>query len=123
MNWKFWKKEAEPQGTGNGQEKRLSRPKEMPEAVGRYLVVDLHEDPDWVWDLKVVERQRGQGKHLFDIRVFDPYQTGTQGTRISHYGSFDEHPELVLFEGWFDKKTRKVALEKKQGSAKVPEAA
>jgi len=29
----------------------------------------------------------------------------------------------VLFEGWFDKKTRKVALEKKQGSAKVPEAA
>jgi len=123
VNWKFWKKETESQDTGNGQEKRLSRPKEMPEAVGRYLVVDLHEDPDWVWDLKVVERQRDQEKHLFDIRVFDPYKAGTQGAKISNYGSFDGHPELVLFEGWFDKKTRKVVLEKRQGSARVPEAA
>lgn len=123
MNWKFWKKQAEGQGSGNVQETRLSRPKEIPEAVGRYLVVDLHEDPDWVWDLKVVERQQEQEKTVYDIRVFDPYKVGAQGIRISDYQSFDTHPELVLFEGWFDKKTRKLGLEKRQGSEKVPEAA
>lgn len=123
MNWKFWRKQAEGQGPGNDHEKRLSKPKEIPEAVGRYLVVDLHEDPDSVWDLKIVERQQEQEGKVYDIRIFDPYKVGTQGMKITDYHSFDAHPELVLFEGWFDKKTRKLGIEKRQGSGKVPEAA
>lgn len=123
MNWKFWKKQEEEQVPGDNHEKRLSKPKEIPEAVGRYLVVELHEDPDWVWDLKVVERRREQEKQMYDIRVFDPYKVGTQGIKITDYQSFDVHPELVLFEGWFEKKTRKLGIERRQGAGKVPEAA
>ncbi len=45
MNWKFWKK------TGTDP---LPKPKELISDLGKYLVVNLQYDPDWVWQLKMV---------------------------------------------------------------------
>lgn len=101
----FWKK----QGTGAA---ALPGPKEIPELVGRYLVVEKKRDPDWVWKLKgVVRPNPSKGKKSFDIRVFDDAAVATAGVKVKDYTSFDDHPEMVLFEGWFDKDSLKVVVE------------
>jgi hypothetical protein len=33
--------------------------------------------------------------------------------RIVNYITLDDHPELILFQGWFDKETNEVQLQKK----------
>jgi hypothetical protein len=39
---------------------RLPGPKEIPELVGRYMVLEDKKNPDWVWHLKGVVRQVGK---------------------------------------------------------------
>ena len=42
MKLKFWQKDT-PDGTAP----RMSKPKEIPDQIGRYLVVTLKQNPDW----------------------------------------------------------------------------
>ena len=44
MSWNFWKKGPEKGELSKEKEEKLSKPKEIPEAVGRSLVVDLGKD-------------------------------------------------------------------------------
>ena len=129
MGWKFWKsddqgnepvKNNEPVRNG---EHKLSGPKELPDTVGRHLVVKLHKDPDWVWNLKAVVRHREESKSLFDIRVFDEVKTRANQVKVRDYRSFDEHPEEILFEGTFDKKSQKVIVEEKSKPETISRAA
>lgn len=115
----FWKKRA---GTGEpSQEKaaKLPGPRDIPEPVGRHLVVQLGKNPDWVWNLKSVVRRRQEGKDSYDVRVFDRAQVAEQKVSVQDYTSLDEHPELILFEGWFDKKSMEVHTEEKEKSVEV----
>jgi hypothetical protein len=121
MGWKIWKKKSAGEEQTNAKRKKLSRPKDIPQSVGQYLVVDLKKDPDWVWDLKAVARQREEGKYLYHLRVFDEYQARLRKVEVKDYTSLDGHPDLILFEGWFDKETDKVQLEEK--SVPKPRAA
>ena len=117
MNWKFWKKEP---GTGLQEgATKLQRPKEIPEPVGRDLIVNLRQDPDWVWSLKSVVRRRQEGKDTYDVRVFDANETVSKKVAVKDFTTFDEHPELILFEGWYNKKTRDVHVEEK-GKSQTP---
>jgi hypothetical protein len=34
--------------------------------------------------------------------------------RIRNYNSFQEHPEFMLYEGWFDKNTEHIALKERE---------
>ena len=113
MNWKFWQKKPEQVST-EPKVVKLPGPKSIPEPVGRHLVVQLGKDPDWVWKLEAVVRQRPESKSAFDIRVFDRNQTESNKLRIINYNSFDAHPELILFEGWYDKKSMKVEIAVKE---------
>lgn len=110
MNWRFWKKEAEGEVSVATKPEKLSGAKEIPSAVGRYLVVNLGKDPDWVWNLKAFLRVRTGGKSSFDVRVFDKAQATSKRVALKDYNSLDGHPELVLYEGWFDKKSNLVEL-------------
>lgn len=103
----FWKKKSPG-------EIKLSRPKTIPDPVGRFLVVKLGQNPDWVWNLKSVVKPRGEEKNSFDVRVFDSAQQSSQGVTVKNYNSLDEHPELILFDGWFNKKTQEVHVENRQ---------
>ena len=103
----FWKKKD-----ASGVE--LSSPKGIPEVVGRFLVVNLGKNPDWVWNLKAVTKSRPNEKDVFEVRVFDQSQAASQKLRVQDYNSFNEHPGLVLYEGWFNKKTFEVKVEAKQ---------
>lgn len=42
-------------------------------------------------------------KGTFDVRVFDGIQAISQKITIKDYNSLTEHPELILYEDWFNK--------------------
>ena len=108
MSWKFW-------GDHSAAEKsqRLPRPKGLPNPVGRTMVVEKGENPDWVWELRSVERPRDGGKDCFDVRVFDPNATSEKEISVRDYNSLDQAPDLILYSGWYDKKTSQAVLEKR----------
>ena len=108
MSWQFWKKSA------NNDVEKLPSPKDIPETVGRHLVVKMHKDPDWVWSLKgVLKRHQPDAKTTFDFRVFDERDAASKRISVKNYKSLDDHPELILFDGWYDKKTLQVYVEEK----------
>jgi hypothetical protein len=96
-------KEPETQKAG-----KLPGPRSIEELVGRELITTLHSDPDWMWQLRSVIRQRADGPHRFDFRVFDEAQLAAKKVKIKDYNSFDHYPELVLYQGWFDKVSMEV---------------
>jgi len=107
----FWKKKA---GTSEPKAKKLPGPKYMPDMVGGHLVTDYHQNPDWVWKLKAVVRRRPESKDAFDVRVFDDVEAATKKIKVHNYLSLDEHPELILYEGWFNNESRQMELEAKK---------
>ena len=121
MGWKIWKKKSAEGEQPKAKIEKLSRPKEIPQLVGQYLVVEFKKDPDWVWDLKAVVRKRPESKSSYNVRVFDEYQARLKKVGVKDYTSLDGHPDLILYEGWFDDKTAKVQLEEK--SVPTPRAA
>jgi len=102
----FWKRKE----TNEGEEK-LPGPKGIPELVGRYMVVEEKKGPNWVWKLKGVVRPAGK-KKAFYCRVFDEAQVAQVGVKVKDWTSLDEHPELILWEGYFDKETNIARPEK-----------
>jgi hypothetical protein len=88
--------------TGTG---KPFRPKEIPDPVGRYMVVNMNQDPDWVWNLKYVSRPVENRNKVFYIRVFSVIETTRRGATVMNYESLDDHPELVLCSGVLDKYT------------------
>ena len=107
----FWKKKA---ATSEPKVEKLKGPKDIPDIVGGHLVVDFNQNPDVVWKLKAVKRRRQESKNAFDVRVFDDVEAATKNIKIVNYDTLDEHPELILFDGWFDNELRQVQLEDKK---------
>ncbi len=99
----FWKKKTTSDS--------LPGPKEIPEHVGRHLVVALKENPDLVWSLKGVVRQRPEGNHAFDFRIFNAAEAATKNIKVIDYNQLAEYPDLILYAGWFDKKTFHVNID------------
>jgi hypothetical protein len=106
MQWRFWRREPSGGGGSNTGGVKLPKPKELPSQIGMYLVVHEKLDPDWVWKLRCVVRQRPEHKRYFDFRVFDPEAARTANVRILDYASLDPHPALILFKGRYDKDIR-----------------
>ncbi len=113
MSWKFWEKKKEGADSQAGKVKKLPRPKELPSSVGRYLVVNLKQDPDWVWSLRCVLRQREAKKNEMDIRIFDVSDAQVKGVSVRDYDSFETHPGAILFEGWYDKISHAAEIHRK----------
>lgn len=107
MGWKFWQKK-----TGEGdvpKVKKLPKPKDLPTGVGRFLVVDMKLDPDWVWNLKSVSAPR-EDRSSFDIRIFDEAEASAKDVWIKDFATLENHRDLILFEGWYDKNTWKMDI-------------
>ena len=93
----------------DGSEK-LPGPKRIPDPVGQSLVVTFKEDSNWTWSLKAVMKPDGN-KDSFSIRVFSDSMAGSAKVSIKDYHSLDEHTELILYEGSFDKVNKKATLQ------------
>jgi len=105
---------AEPE-----KKEKLPGPKSMPDLVAKYLIEKLGRSSDWVWRLMVVIRPNPKGEKAFDVRVFAPYEATEKRINVKNYATLDEHPELVLFEGWFDKAAKQAELVEKGERIKV----
>ncbi len=116
MSFKFWGKKGEVSS------RKLPGPKEIPYPVGRYLVVDRGHDPDWVWGLLGVLLPREGEKNTFQVRVFSANDASMKGISVKDYHSLDEHPDVIIFQGCFDKKTLEV-VEIESPSDSKPRAA
>jgi hypothetical protein len=110
MGWKFWKKNEN--GAAQGKSQKLGKPREIPQEVGRYLVVAEKLDPDWVWSLMCVRRPRENSKSIFDIRIFSAESAAQKRVKVRDYVTLDNHMDLVLFAGWYNRETNKVELER-----------
>jgi len=111
MNWRFWKKDNSGNDPG-ATAKKLPRPKDLPQEIGRHLVVEESLDPDWVWSLKCVMLPQAEGATIYDFRIFSESSAEQKGVRVKNYTALDDQPDLILFEGWIDRKSRQFKFEK-----------
>jgi len=107
----LWKKKESSIALSGENSLKLEKPKELPENVGRHLVVEQNLDPDWVWSLKCVRKTKENSKSAFDIRVFSQESADQKGVKVRDYSTLEDHMDLVIFAGWYDKGSRKVQLE------------
>jgi len=105
MKWNFWSKNEE-----NAQTVKLPKPREMPQALGMYLVTRLNQNPDVVWKFKAALLPREGSKHLFAVRIYNPVVVNDRNIRVVNYNSLDEAPDLILFQGTYDEQRGKVEL-------------
>jgi len=114
----FWKKKTATEEPSKPKAEKLPGPRSIEELVGRQLVMNLKKDPDWVWQLRSVVRRTSGGAHRFDFRVFDAAQVAAKKrVKVKDYTSFDNYPELILYQGWFDKVSMEVHFEEKKQMA------
>jgi hypothetical protein len=81
---------------------KLPGPCGIPEIVGRHMVTVENKDADWVWNLKGLIRPT-DSKKVFYCRVFSERETAKLGIKIKDWTSLDGHPELIVWEGDYDK--------------------
>jgi len=64
--------------------------------------------PDLVWGLKAVLISRSDEQNVIDVRVYSSNETQRNGVQVVNYHSLDDHPTLVIFDGWYNKETHSV---------------
>ena len=89
---------------------KMEKPRDLPEAVGRKMVVDMKLDPDLVWSLKYVSRPSEGRPKSREFRIYNPVTTNQVGFVVKNWTSFDERPELVMYSGCYDKSAGQVDL-------------
>ena len=113
MKWKFWERGTSDEAAPlSGGKPKLPGPRDLPQAVGQHLVTREKMDPDLVWTFKCVQRPVEGSKHRYDIRVYNPAMSNHAGVRITNYLSLDDHPELILYYGWYDKSSSAFEIHK-----------
>lgn len=117
MFWEKWKKKLASGEPSKPEAEKLPGPRSIEELVGRQMVVDLKLDPDWTWKLRSVVRRRTGGPHRFDFRVFSGTQVDAKKMKVNDYTSFDNYPDLILYQGWFDKVSMEVHFEENKPMA------
>ncbi len=110
IKWKFWQKAVQPIDPSDSKNDKLQKPRELPDRVGRHMVVKMELDPDWVWSLRCVYRKKADQPGMFEIRIVDTRDLSSAGMRQLNYGSLDLHPELVLYQGSYKKDTDQVHI-------------
>ena len=100
-------KKKNPDGTD-----KLPGPKGVPDPVGSTLVVQFKEDPGWAWALKAVLKPKEE-KDVFDIRVFSDSAAGSAKVSVKDYHTLDDHPNLILYDGIYDKNKKRAQLQQR----------
>ena len=83
---------------------KLPGPKFIPDILSDYLVRRMAKESGWVRGLSVLMRPRAGGEKGFDVRIFAEHEAATSRAKIKDYTTLDEHPNLILYEGWFEDK-------------------
>jgi hypothetical protein len=89
---------------------KLPGPRGVPDPVGSSLVVQHKEDPNWAWALKAVLKPKAE-KGIFEIRVFSDQTAIAAKVSVKDFNSLDGHPDLILYDGIYDKGKKKAHLQ------------
>lgn len=77
--------------------------KEIHDGIWGHLVSEHKIDVDTLSkDMRCIEREGlldGKGKVTF-VRVFRPAAAAQKGVEVTGWETFDQHPDLILFEGY-----------------------
>ncbi len=106
----FWSKRSEKE---EAKEERLRGPQAIPELVQEHLVAETKMDPVLARVLKDVVLKSATQDNGWKIRIFDDSEALAKKVQVKNYTSLDEHPELVIYDGWFDERSKQVKLEEK----------
>jgi hypothetical protein len=107
----FWGKKSAKE---EEKKEKLPGPQAIPGLVEKHLVAERKMDPDLVKLLKAVVRKSETGETAFNIRVFDQSEGLARKVEVKDYTSLDECPDLIIYEGWFDERSKQVKLEEKK---------
>ena len=107
----FWKKEPAVEEPSKLKVEKMPEPKQIPGLVEKHIIAEYKMDPDLTRILKAVVRASSTEEGVFNIRVFDESETLAKKIQVKDYTSLDNHPDLIIYEGWFDEKSKRVELE------------
>jgi hypothetical protein len=97
----FWKKKTAKTSEGPTKIDRL-----LTEIIGNEWTKVSSVSDHWVI-YKAVTRMHKDNGSVSDIRVFDEWSAKQRRVKVTGYESLDAHPDLVIFEGWLDRKAKK----------------
>jgi hypothetical protein len=107
----FWNKKS---GNEGSKKVKLSGPQSVPVFVQKHLIAEKKMDSDLVQLLKAVVAKKSNGGRAFNIRIFDGSDASARKAAVKDYGSLDEHPELIIYEGEYDEGAKQINLEEKK---------
>lgn len=94
-------------------------PREVEAYVGRLLAGEWGKVPPrsdhWVKFMEV-KRHRLDDKNVVDIRIFDESEANEKHVKVRDYSSLDQYPDLVLFEGWYNRKNKTSQIKLKKAA-------
>ena len=94
-------------------------PKDVPWSAHWYLVSTLKVPSESLKGLlSLLKVGFWDGKPVTFIRIYDPFAI-EQTLQVKDFASLDLHPELILYEGYWEKSTNFVFLERR-AAAKPP---
>jgi hypothetical protein len=106
----FWSKKS----VKDEDKKKLPGPGLIPGPVQKQLVGEYKMDPELVQLLKAVVRARQDDQRGVDFRVFDQSEAKAKGIDVLDYTTIDQHPDLVLYDGWFDQSTKELRMQERR---------
>jgi hypothetical protein len=59
----------------------------------------------WV-EYLAVSRPNPENKQHLSVRIFDKWCADQKKVAVQDFSSLDVHPDLILMEGWYDRKSR-----------------
>lgn len=88
-------------------------PKELPWSAHRYLVTMLSVPSESLKGLRSLQKVGfWDGRQVTFIRIYDPLAV-ERTVKISDFASLDLHPQLILYEGYWEKASDFVFLERR----------
>ena len=102
-----------------GKKKKNQKPEELSGYLSRIMAEELEKAPPstdhWV-KYMVVQRPHENDADTLDVRVFDKYSADGKNLKITDYASLDSNPDLILFEGWYNRKKKQSDIKYKQAA-------
>ncbi len=96
---------------------KLPAPRAITPMVEKYMISEMKINPEWIPLLRAVVRNSSNGDKKYDIRILDELDAKAKEVKVENFLTLNEHPDLILYEGWFDDGTKKVELiEKKKAN-------
>jgi len=88
-------------------------PKDIPGWIYMHLVTTLKAPSENLTGLRSVQKMGfWEGKPVTFIRIYDP-RASEEAWQVKDFTSLDQHPELILYEGYWEKGSDRVYLERK----------